>query len=81
MAMRTGNRLEYSQTRLHSICNQLSAMLNHAVRHYGLAQNPTAKVGNKQADEMSFWPKDEHLRFSQEVMGKPQSFITFELLH
>ena len=36
MAMRTGNGLEYSQTYLHSICNQLSVMLNHAVRYYGL---------------------------------------------
>lgn len=33
MAMRTSNGLEYSQTYLHSICNQLSAMLNHAVRY------------------------------------------------
>lgn len=84
MAMRTSNGLEYSQTYLHSICNQLSAMLNHAVRYYGLESNPMAKVGkigSKQADEMSFWTKDEYLRFSREVMDKPQSFIAFELLY
>lgn len=78
MAMRTGNGLEYSQTYLHSICNQLSAMLSHVVRYYGLESNPMAKVGkigSKQADEMSFWTKDEYLRFSQEIMNKPQSFI------
>lgn len=71
MAMRTSNGLEYSQTYLHSICNQLSAMLNHAVRYYGLESNPMAKVGkigSKQADEMSFWTKDEYLRFSREIM-------------
>lgn len=84
MAMRTSNGLEYSQTYLHSICNQLSAMLNHAVRYYGLESNPMAKVGkigSKQADAMSFWTKEEYLRFSREVMDKPQSFITFELLY
>lgn len=84
MAMRTSNGLEYSQTYLHSICNQLSAMLNHAVRYYGLDSNPMVKVGkigSKQADEMSFWTKEEYLRFSREVMDKPQSFIAFELLY
>lgn len=39
------------------------------------------KIGSKQADEMSFWTKDEYLRFSREVMDKPQSFIAFELLY
>lgn len=39
------------------------------------------KIGSKQADEMSFWTKEEYLRFSREVMGKPQSFIAFELLY
>lgn len=84
MAMRTSNGLKYSQTYLHSICNQLSAMLNHAVRYYGLDSNPMVKVGkigSKQADEMSFWTKEEYLRFSREVMDKPQSFIAFELLY
>lgn len=78
MAMRTSNRLEYSQTYLHSICNPLSAILNHAVRYYGLDSNPmmkVGKIGSMQADEMSFWTKEEYLRFSREVMDKPQSFI------
>lgn len=39
------------------------------------------KIGSKQADEMSFWTKDEYLRFSREIMDKPQSFIAFELLY
>ena len=84
LAMRTCNGLEYSQTYLHSIRNQLSAMLNHAVRYYGLTVNPMAKVGkigSKQADEMSFWTKDEYLRFSRAMMDKPQSFIAFEILY
>lgn len=82
--MRTTNGLEYSQTYLHTICNQLSAMLNHAVRYYGLAANPMVKVGkmgNKQAEEMSFWTRNEYLRFSRVMMDKPQSFIAFEILY
>lgn len=43
MAMRTSNRLEHSQTYLHSICNRLSVMLSHAVRYYGLDSNPMAE--------------------------------------
>lgn len=52
MAMRTSNGLEYSQTYLHSICNQLSAMLNHAVRYYGLESNPMAKVYAELGDQV-----------------------------
>lgn len=77
MAMRTSNGLECSQTYLHSICNQLSAMLNHAVRYYGLDSNPMVKVGkigSRQADEMSFWTNVETVgrkaRFNQ------RSFVT-----
>lgn len=84
ITMRTSNGLEYSPTYLHSICNQLSAMLNHAVRYYGLTVNPMAKVGkigSKQADEMSFWTKDEYIRFSRAMMDKPQSLIAFETLY
>lgn len=39
------------------------------------------KIGSKQANEMSFWTKEEYLRFSREIMDKPQSFIAFELLY
>lgn len=59
-------------------------MLNHAVRYYRLDSNPMTKVGkigSKQAEEMSFWTKEEYLRFSREIMDKPQSFIAFELLY
>ena len=30
---------------------------------------------------MSFWTKDEYLRFSRAMMDKPQSFIAFEILY
>lgn len=82
--MRTCNGLEYSDTYLHTICNQLSAMFNHAVRYYGFTSNPMTKVGKigkKNANEMNFWTKDEYLQFSRIMMDKPQSFIAFEILY
>ena len=35
----------YAQTYLRTISNQLSAMFNHAVRYYGLANNPVLIAG------------------------------------
>lgn len=74
----------YKKTYLRTVNNILSAMLNHAVRFYGLPSNPmkrTGKIGSAKAEEMKFWTKDEYLRFAEEVMGKPGSFAIFELLY
>ena len=84
MELRTSNGLPLSPTYLHSICNQFSAIMNHAVRHYGLASNPmqkVGKIGEKNADEMNFWTKDEYLRFSRELRDKPVSHMAFEILY
>lgn len=74
----------YAATYLHTVSNQMSAILNHAVRFYGLMSNPMLKVGKmgvKQAGEMRFWTKTEYLRFSEAVMDKPVSFMAFEVLY
>lgn len=71
-AARTATGEPYAPTYLHIVSNQMSAILNHVVRFYGLASNPMLKVGKmgaKQAGEMRFWTKSEHLRFSEAVMG------------
>lgn len=60
---RTSNGLHYRDSYLRSISNQLSAMLNHAVRYYNLPSNPMSKVdgmGSKKTDEMKFWTKEEY---------------------
>lgn len=48
-----------SQSYLHTICNQFSAIFNHAVRFYRLPQNPmlaAGKVGSKRPEkEMLYW--------------------------
>jgi integrase len=74
----------YSETYLKSVHNQLSAILNHAVRFYGLTSNPAAKAGSigvKNASEMDFWTKDEYLKFSEVMMDKPVSYYAFEMLY
>lgn len=84
LAMTDGEGRPYSPTYLHSITNQMSAIMNHAVRLYGLRSNPMHKVeriGSKRAGEMLYWTKDEYLEFSREVMDKPDSFLAFEVLY
>jgi integrase len=74
----------YSDTYLKTLHNQLSAILNHAVRHYDLKNNAASKVGpigRKEAKEMLFWTKDEYLKFVDAVMDKPISYYAFEILY
>ena len=74
----------YSQTYLRVMHNQLSAILNHAVRFYDLRCNVASKVGSmgkKNSGEMSFWTKEEYMKFSEAIMDKPMSFYTFEVLY
>ena len=74
----------YSPVYLKTIHNQLSCLFNHAVKHYGLASNPAAKVGNMgkaRSREMSFWTKEEYLKFAEVMMDKPDSYYAFEMLY
>ena len=84
LAFRDEKRKPYSQTYLKTVHNQLSAIFNHAVRHYDLRSNPAAKAGNmgtEEHKEMSFWTKEEYKKFSDEMMDKPVSFYAFEMLY
>jgi len=74
----------YSDTYLKTLHNQLSAILNHAVRHYDLKSNAASKVGpigKKEAKEMLFWTKAEYLKFADAMMDKPVSYYAFEILY
>lgn len=84
LAYRDEKRQPYKQTYLKSVHNQLSAIFNHAVRHYDLRSNPAAKagsIGDKNAAEVDFWTKDEYNRFSEAIMDKPASYYAFEMLY
>ncbi len=74
----------YSPVYLKTLHNQLSCIFNHAVKYYGLALNPAAKVGNmgkSKNKEMLFWTKDEYRIFADVMMDKPLSFYAFEMLY
>ena len=84
LAYRDEKRKPYSQTYLKTMHNQLSAIFNHAVRHYDLRSNPAAKAGNMGSEEhkeMLFWTKDEYKKFADVMMDKPLSFYAFEMLY
>jgi len=78
------NGKKYSPVYLKTLHNQLSSIFNHAVKFYGLKENPAAKVGNMgkaKAREMLFWTQEEYKKFSEEMMDKPVSFYAFEMLY
>lgn len=56
----------YAPTYLKTIHNQLSAILNYAVKFYGLQKNPchiAGSMGKKKADEMLIWTSQEFEQF------------------
>ena len=74
----------FSPVYLKTLHNQLSCIFNHAVKYYGLTQNPAAKVGNMgkaKSREMLFWTTDEYLKFADVMMDKPMAFYAFEMLY
>lgn len=74
----------YSPTYLKSVHSQLSAIFNHAVKYYGLRNNPAKMaggMGKEESKDMQFWTQKEYLTFLEAVMDKPMSFYAFEMLY
>lgn len=72
----------YSKTYLKTINNQLSAILNFAVKYYNLGSNPatiTGSMGKSQADTMLFWTEDEYKTFIRSIT-KPTPYCIFNIL-
>jgi integrase len=83
MRYRDENGKGFSQTYLRTINNQLSAIMNHAVKYYGLSRNPSSvdkKMGQSKAVEMKFWTQEEFERFIPAVSDKPVSYRGFMIL-
>ena len=81
---RDKNGKAYSPTYLKTLHGQLSAILNHAVRFYGLKSNAAATagcMGSEKHKEMLFWTKEEYLKFAEVMMDKSQSYYAFEVLY
>lgn len=84
MDYRDENGKPYSPVYLKNLHNQLSTIFNHAVKFYGLSENPAAKAGNMSKAKnkgKKFWTKDEYLKFIDEMLDKPISFYAFEMLY
>ena len=78
------NGKPYSPVYLKTLHNQLSAVFNHAVRHYNLRKTTLPQVGNMgktKNREMMFWTKAEYLKFADAMMDKPLSYYAFEMLY
>ncbi|MCD8295043.1 MAG: site-specific integrase [Clostridia bacterium] len=66
LSYRDENGKPYSKTYLKSVNNQMSAIMNYAVQHYGLRMNPchgAGSIGSSHADEMNIWTLDEYNQF------------------
>lgn len=73
---------QLKQTYLRSISNQLNAILNYAVKYYKLPNNPARfcdSIGEKYAEEMLFWTKEEFFKFREKIKDKEMSKIIFNL--
>jgi integrase len=80
-----GEMLEkgFKPTYLKTINNQLSAIMNYAVKFYDLRSNPCRKAGSmgkSKADERPHWSLEEFQKFSDAIMDKQDSWIGFQIL-
>ncbi len=74
----------YSPTYLKSINNQLSALMNYAVKYYNLPSNPCQKAGSmgkKNAEEMQFWTQAEFKTFIAALQDDVESYAAFNTLY
>lgn len=72
----------FKPTYLKTINNQLSSILNYAVRFYELRSNPCHKAGSmgkSKADERPYWTLEEFQKFSDAIMDKRDSWMAFQI--
>lgn len=72
----------YAPTYLKSVHNEISAIMNYAVRYYKLPYNPCAKAGSMgkgEADTMKIWTLDQFEQFIS-VADKSDAKVAFDIL-
>ncbi len=71
----------YSQAYCYALHRQLSAVLNFAVRYYGLESNPAARAGSigKNTVHQAFWTLDDFRTFAA-TLREPEHIMLFYLL-
>lgn len=83
MSQKTKSGALFSQTYLKTLNNQLTAILNYAVKYYGLEYNPCNKAGSmgrKHAEEMKIWSIEEFERVAESAKEKPVTLLALKLL-
>ena len=84
LAYRDNEGKPYSKSYLKTLHNQLSAILNYAVKFYKLPVNPAAQagnVGNESDIKMRFWTLEEYKKFSETMMYDPVHYYCFQILY
>lgn len=82
ISFRDENGKPYSQTYLKTVNNQLSAIMNYAVKHYRLASNPchaAGSIGKSRAKEMRYWTQEQYELFSKGIQ-KSAVKLAFDIL-
>ncbi len=82
ISFRDENGKPYSQTYLKTVNNQLSAIMNYAVKHYRLASNPchaAGSIGKSRAKEMRYWTQEQYELFSKGIQ-KSAVRLAFDIL-
>lgn len=75
ISYRDGDGKPFSQTYLKTVNNQMSAIMNYAVKHYSLASNPcrsAGSIGKSRAEEMNIWTQAQYEQFSGAIQ---KSFV------
>ncbi len=73
----------FKPTYLKTINNQLSCILNYAVKYYGLRVNPchiAGSMGKSRADEREYWTVEEFKKFSDAILDKQDAWLGFNIL-
>lgn len=79
-----GTGTPYSSDYLRTVHNQLSCIMNHAVRFYKLKENPAKIVGNmgkKEKKEMQIWTQEDFQKFIKVMMDEPILYYAYETLY
>lgn len=75
--------LNLSETFCRTINNQLSSIMNYAVKYYKLPTNPVRQaggIGKRNSEEMSIWTVEEFNRFAGAVKEKFIHYIGYKIL-
>lgn len=74
----------YSKSYLQTLHCQLSAVFNHAMRYYGLKENPArtaGSIGTESEIQMKFWTREQYKVFAEVMMEYPMEFYCYEMLY